>query len=269
MVTWPQYAGAFRYRDDVVGILDAQTDLGVPKTGEWDGPTERAAARAPRCGCLDVQNLGESRWGLQEVAWFVQSYPGGVSDEVARAIFVKAFASWSAVCGLSFRYAAGASNANILIGGGRGQRSNFDGPSGTLAWAYLPSGKNFTGQVKVMFDLDESWTADKNANGILLLNVAAHEFGHAIGLSHNNVAKQLLNPIYNRGIATPQSFDASQVAQLYGPPKTTPAPTPTPGNPAAVNAVKVQLADGRVYGASTTQVLTELPAQLTENSEEF
>lgn len=217
-------------------------------------------AKGPRCGCLDVALLGESRWGLKEVAWGIANYPsGGLSQQRVAEIYAQAFASWSAVCGLKFKQVA-ANQANIVIGTGRGQRSNFDGPSGTLAWAYLPGGSNYVGQVEVRFDLDETWIDNPQANGILLLNVAAHEFGHAIGLSHNNVRANLLNPIYNRSIATPQAEDIRQIVSLYGQPTAnptpTPTPTPTPGTPsAAPKAVKILLADGNVAYADNFRII--------------
>lgn len=225
-------------------------------------------ARGPRCGCIDAANLGESFWGLATVAWGVSSFPTGLSQDRVLQLYQQAFDSWSAVCGLKFTRVA-AADANIVIGTGRGSRSNFDGPNGTLAWAYLPSGRNFRGRLEVRFDLDETWIDNPQARGILLLNVACHEFGHAIGLSHiTNVSNQLLNPYYSAAISKPQSEDARQVQTLYGKPVATPAPTPTPTptptDPAApvsdVIAMKWQHRNGDVYGASVDQPIRKLPA---------
>lgn len=227
-------------------------------------------AKGPRCGCIDAANLGESFWGLKTVAWGVASFPSGLSQDRVLQLYEQAFASWSAVCNLKFTRVAPA-NANIVIGTGRGARSNFDGKNGTLAWAYLPSGRNFTGRLEVRFDLDETWVDNPQARGILLLNVACHEFGHAIGLSHNSVKNNLLNPYYSPSISTPQAYDIQEVQQLYGKPTATPAPPTTPTDPsvpvAAVKAVKVQLADGRVFGAAGNSPLAEIPANAMTGQE--
>jgi matrix metalloproteinase-14 (membrane-inserted) len=219
-------------------------------------------AHAPRCGVIDSQPLGESKWGLPEVTYSFSSYVGGMAQSQVETVIRQAFDSWEAVCGLKFRQVA--ASANIDIGAARGSRANFDGPNGTLAWAYLPSGNRFTGRLQVRLDLDERWIADTGANGILLLNVAAHEFGHAIGLSHiNSVRNQLLNPTYNKNISKPQSEDIKQSRQLYGAATT---PTPTPADPAtptvpvgAPRAIKVLGADGRVWGFSN-------PVEIPPNS---
>lgn len=227
-------------------------------------------AKGPRCGCIDAQNLGESFWGLKTVPWGVSSFPTGLTQDRVIAIYTQAFAQWSAVCGLQFKQ-VDANQANIVIGTGRGARANFDGKNGTLAWAYLPSGRNFTGRVEVRFDLDESWVDNPQAQGILLLNVACHEFGHAIGLSHNSVKNNLLNPYYSPGISKPQGEDIRQVVSLYGKPVAAPAPNPTPTNPTPgtdpVIATKMKHRSGLIRAASETEPLHDLPANAMTGEE--
>lgn len=233
----------------------------VEATSSYDDYVRDVLAKGPRCGCLDTANLGESKWGLGTVSWGVASFPGGIEQSRVLDIYEAAFRSWSNVCKLKFQFASNANQANIVIGTGRGARSNFDGKNGTLAWAYLPSGSNFKGQLQVRFDLDETWVDNPQARGILLLNVAAHEFGHAIGLSHNNVAKQLLNPYYNSAIDKPQSYDIQQIQSLYGKPVVEPTPTPDPTDPSKpasdIVRAKYLLRDGRVLGADK---FVEIPA---------
>ncbi len=220
-------------------------------------------AKGSRCGNHDSQNLGESSWGIREVTWGVESWVTGLSQEVQIALLTQAFASWAKVCNLTFRR-VDVNKANIVIGTGRGSRSNFDGPNGTLAWAYLPSGRGFTGRLQMRFDLDETWIDNPRLRGILFLNVATHEIGHTLGLSHITKSAQLMNAYYSPPIFEPQQWDIADVVSLYGPAVATPTTPTTPTNPnvpvSAVKAVKVQLADGRVFGASGGTVLAELPA---------
>jgi hypothetical protein len=236
---------------------------------DYDQYVHDVLSKGPRCGCIDAQNLGESSWGMATVPWFVTSFPGGMDKNRVLQIYGQAFADISAACGLKFRNVATSGEANILVGTGSGSRSNFDGPSGTLAWAYLPSGRNFTGKVEVRFDLAETWIDNPNANGILLRNVACHEFCHAVGLSHNNIKNQLLNPYYTRNIFVPQVEDRRQLQVLYGKAATpAPGPTPTPTDPKTpasdIVAAKFLLKDGRILGADTFK---ELPANAITGAE--
>ncbi len=228
-----------------------------------------AFARGPRCGCIDVQNLGESSWGVKEVTWGVASFVSGLSQEVQIALLTQAFGSWAKVCGLTFRRVTDLSQANIVIGTGRGSRSNFDGPNGTLAWAYLPRGKGFRGQVEMRFDLDETWIDNPRLRGIYFLAVAAHEIGHTLGLSHISIAAQLMNAFYAADIWAPQSEDIRQIVSLYGPSVAQPTTPTNPTNPApsgAPQAVRILGADGKVYYADNFR---EVPRESLEfpNSE--
>lgn len=61
-----------------------------------------------------------------------------------------------------------------------------------------------------------------------LLQVAAHEFGHVLGLQHTAVSKSLMSPFYIFRYPLSLSEDDKQGIQyLYGKPKLDPEPTPT------------------------------------------
>ena len=60
-----------------------------------------------------------------------------------------------------------------------GDGDSFDGPGGVLAHSYYPI---YGGDVH--FDADERWVIRSDFVGTHLMHVAAHEFGHALGLPH-------------------------------------------------------------------------------------
>lgn len=69
--------------------------------------------------------------------------------------------------------------------------------------------------------------------GTDLLQVAAHEFGHVLGLQHTAVSKSLMSPFYIFRYPLSLSEDDKQGIQyLYGKRSWDPDPTPTPTQPA-------------------------------------
>ena len=66
------------------------------------------------------------------------------------------------------------------------------------------------------FDDDESWVV--NNTGIEYFTVAAHEFGHSIGLAHSEVPEALMAPFYPGFLPGRElhSDDIAGIQELYG-----------------------------------------------------
>lgn len=266
---WQTFAAYYGYPPSSHGVLDFQAKAGLIPTGELDTVTvELLTAR--RCGVSDAlrMTLG-SQWRKTNLNYCVASYltglPNGTQDEIYRA----AWDSWQQACGIRLTQVADVNAANIILSTGRGPRSDFDGPSGVLAWMMLPQGRDE--QLLGRFDLDETWVNESHRD-IYLLAVACHEFGHALGLDHDSqLSGSLMAPYYKRQISRPQANDIRRIQGLYGPPSSEPSPSPTPNptpNPGGsvtreIIAAIVHFAVGAFtqYAASTPNRIDDIAAK--------
>ena len=166
-----------------------------------------------------------------------------IREELSRALKV-----WSDVSKLTFNETRKL-DADIVISflsGPHGDDYAFDGPGNILAHAFFPmKGTSLGGDAH--FDADEKWVknsvipAGENhvssnegiillirvdmmwhfslfGTGVSLFAVAAHEFGHSLGLSHSSVSGSLMFPYYQ---AMKDDFvlpydDTVGIQQLYG-----------------------------------------------------
>ncbi|XP_053689542.1 stromelysin-3 [Sabethes cyaneus] len=221
-------------------IMEFQSFAGLNVTGELDGETMELMS-LPRCGVRDRIGFGSdsrskryalqgSRWKVKALTYRISKYPSRlVRSEVDEEI-AKAFSVWSEYTDLTFTPKK-TSPVHIDIRfevNEHGDGDPFDGPGGTLAHAYFPV---YGGDAH--FDDAEFWTIGKT-RGTNLFQVAAHEFGHSLGLSHSDTRSALMAPFY-RGydpVFRLDSDDIQGIQALYGrktssgstPPRTTQRP---------------------------------------------
>ncbi|XP_054482527.1 collagenase 3a isoform X2 [Anoplopoma fimbria] len=206
-------------------LSEMQRFFGLQITGTLDADT-MAMMKKPRCGVPDGNIghfstfAGSLKWGKNSLTYRIENYTPDMSVPEVDDSIEKALQVWAKVTPLRFtRIFSG--TADIMISFGRlshGDYYPFDGPDGTLAHAFAPA-PGIGGDAH--FDDDETFTFRSNT-GYVLFMVAAHEFGHSLGLSHSDDAGALMYPNYS--YRNPETFvlprdDVKGIQSLYGPNK--------------------------------------------------
>ncbi|KFP05999.1 Collagenase 3, partial [Calypte anna] len=199
-------------------IEEMQRFFHLTITGKLDEETV-AILRQPRCGIPDTGDnrlFSRNPWGKTHLTYKIASYTTDlpkqkVDDAIRRALMV-----WSDVTPLRFRRVYNG-HADIVIEFARrehGDKYPFDGRGRVLAHAFSP-GEGIGGDAH--FDDDEKWSEFNKESNLFL--VAAHEFGHSLGLAHSNVRGALMYPTYT--YTNPATFrlpedDKRRIQKLYG-----------------------------------------------------
>lgn len=210
-----------------------QDEFGTKKA---DGVLEESTLRAmqtPRCGCTESM-LAEARgalaqhpnrnWKASPLLYRFEKFVEGIDQTTQRDLARQGVQHWMEACGIWIREAKPSEKEDVVIlSVGRGRQDNFDGSSGTLAWAYVAG-------FLMKFDDDENWAASGDSNGIGWLEVFDHEFGHILGIGHLSDGN-LMAPFYKRGLYKPQSGDIREAQARYGKPTWTPEEPTDPTEP--------------------------------------
>ncbi|NWS41841.1 MMP7 protein, partial [Probosciger aterrimus] len=200
-------------------IKEMQRFFHLTVTGKVNAETEETI-KQPRCGIPDIADYktfpGSPRWNKRHLTYKIVNYTPDlpqkkVDDAIRRALMV-----WSDVTPLRFQRVFN-KQADIVIAFARREHGDgypFDGRGNTLAHAFAP-GEGLGGDAH--FDDDEMWSEYNQEVNLFL--VAAHEFGHSLGLAHSNVRGALMYPIYS--YVNPATFRLSEddrrgIQKLYG-----------------------------------------------------
>jgi len=209
-------------------VKNAQAIFSLSPTGIIDEQLIKAIQTIKRCGYQDKLKLVNieqariiNRWDPdQPVTYFVNGYVPGLSPDEQEKIFAKAWNSWEKYSPtMRVIRTDSAQSANIIIDASSSRAEEFGSVGNVLAWAQLPIGDRFRGKLLVKFDKAENWRTTS------LDAVATHEFGHLWGLEHTNILNELMYPIYNPDVTSPQAkYDIPQFQLRYGS-QTPPPPT--------------------------------------------
>ncbi|XP_060077847.1 matrix metalloproteinase-2-like [Ylistrum balloti] len=214
------------------GIVDLRTialmnrkRCGVPDEDQY---TEDNGRRRKR------YVLSHSSWDKKDLTYRILNYTPDMQMKEVRQAISEGFQVWSDVTDLTFTERP-SGVADIMIKFANGYHKDgypFDGKGLILAHAFYP-GADKGGDTH--FDDDEHWTYNSQEEGVDLFMVAAHEFGHALGLGHSNEPGALMYPWYQGYQADFQlpPDDVIGIQTLYGartrlPPTKDRHPTPRP-----------------------------------------
>nr|XP_014345482.1 PREDICTED: matrix metalloproteinase-20-like isoform X2 [Latimeria chalumnae] len=202
-------------------ITEMQDFFGLQITGKLDSKTLDMMRKA-RCGVPDVENYkfypDKPRWNSNTVTYRILKYSNKLKSEEVDKSLKMALKLWSDVTPLNFvKTDSEEADIKIMFGSkDHGDFFPFDGPRGILAHSFEP-GDGLGGDTH--FDEDEKWTMGNIKQGYNLFTVAAHEFGHALGLGHSRDPTALMFPIYKyrklEDFRLPRD-DVQGIQALYG-----------------------------------------------------
>lgn len=197
-----------------------QAFTGIPVTGEFDHATINMMGR-PRCGFPDTANfvVDGRKWDHTNITFrFEELSPDLPANQLQQGIR-DAFRLWDEVCGLTFQEVGAGQQADIVIrfaSGDHGDGDPFDGPGHVLAHAFFPPPNAGELAGDAHFDDGERWSVDIPASGTDLVTVAAHEFGHSLGLAHSQVQDSLMFPFFSGPNRRIHDDDRAGIQSLYG-----------------------------------------------------
>lgn len=208
------------YGLSVDGVVGDQTKTHIvqPRCGVPDLPLTPMAA-SPHAPFV----LRGCSYDRRELTYAFVNQTDDLPLNRQREIVRDAFSAWAAVADLGFVEVGVDDNPDFPVGwhrGGHGDGSPFDdagGPNGnTLAHAFFPPPCGGPHAGAMHFDEAETWIDDPQDAGIRLLQVAIHEVGHLLGLSHSNDTSAIMFAFYSPDRVSLSADDVAGITALYG-----------------------------------------------------
>jgi hypothetical protein len=165
-------------------------------------------------------------WGIKQVPYYINPANSDVSASAAIAAIQAGASTWGMQSNADFSfYYMGTTNATAVSNNGRNEMFFRPDSNGSVIastyWWYDGTGHLI--DADIMF-YDGGWTfytgTSGCTNGVYLEDVAAHEFGHALGLGHSSVPTATMYPSMpncSTDFRSLDSDDISGIESLYPP----------------------------------------------------
>lgn len=217
----------------VAALRHFQKCYGLDDSGEADKKTLALASR-PRCGNPDLDSGSNSsgaapfvlrgcKYNTTNLTYAFTNSTSDLTINRQQEILREAFNTWAAVTPITFTEVGPSNDPTFPIAfhrGDHGDGSAFDDggsiQGNVLAHAFFPPPCGGIHSGAIHFDESEIWTDVAAPGKIRLLNVAIHEIGHLLGLSHSNVNDAIMFAFYDDDVDSLRNDDINGVQALYG-----------------------------------------------------
>lgn len=195
-----QKARKLEAKDGILGIRTWKALKGLRSCPQPD-PT-----RIKELSDTSTAKLFNSRRAKGFIFYHIDSsMPAKIQDVSTSRLITDAWNLWQQHADFNIVLESRADNANVIVN----MRSLGDGVGGTLGIAHV-GGPTISQQLECSMDADENWTPDKFRVAI------CHEFGHILGLTHDQTAGQLMSPFLDDRISIPQWNDIARIQAKWG-----------------------------------------------------
>jgi hypothetical protein len=163
-------------------------------------------------------------WATNQVVYYVNPSNLSVSDSAAIWAFQTAASAWHDQSGANIQLVyGGTTNGNSLTLNNKNEvffRNDSNGYIGETYWWYDGTGHLVDADI-VLHEAYTYFAGSGCSGGIYIEDVAIHEFGHALGLGHSDVANTTMEPAMPSYCDTTQvtleADDISGIRSLYPP----------------------------------------------------
>jgi hypothetical protein len=184
--------------------------------------------------------LNGPKWPTQQVPYYVNPVNGDMSGADAIASIQAGANVWSAQSNADILpYYMGTTTGSSLTKNGKNEVFFRDGSNGSLYaetyWWYNSRNELVDADI-VFYDATYTFFSGSTgcSSGVYLVDAAAHEFGHVLGLGHSSLKAATMYPSMSKCSSSLRILDADDLAgieALYPPGGTNTAPTVTISSP--------------------------------------